>query len=67
LQMRWIDVETGVIVAVERKEIQQVVPGSFRVPGVRFSGSPQDAALLTAVNEGARDLIDDMMRAVALR
>jgi len=67
LQMRWIDVETGVIVAVERKEMQQVVPGSFRVPGVRFSGSPQDAALLTAVNDGARDLIDDMMRAVALR
>lgn len=65
LQMRMVDVETGRILAAVQQPMQQVVPGSFRMDTLRFAGSPQDAAVLNVVTEGAKLAIDDIMRAAA--
>jgi hypothetical protein len=65
LQMRMVDVETGRILAAVQQPMQKVVLGSFRMDTFRFAGSPQDAAVLTVVTEGAKLAIDDMMRAAS--
>ena len=67
VSMRMVDVATGRIVAAVQQRVQQVVPGAFVAAGIAFGGSPEDAALLTAVTDGASRAIDDLMRTVATR
>lgn len=64
IQMRMIDVETGRIFAAVQKQMQQVVPGSFRYNNIGFAGDARDAAILTVINRGAVLAIDDLMRAI---
>jgi hypothetical protein len=65
--MRMVDVATGRIVAAVQRPVQQIVPGAFVAAGIAFGGSPEDAALLTAVTNGATRAIDDLMRTVGSR
>jgi len=65
VQMRMVDVETGRILAASQKQMQQVVPGSFRYGSIGFAGDSRDAAILTVINTGAQQAIDELMRAIA--
>jgi curli biogenesis system outer membrane secretion channel CsgG len=64
VQMRLVDVETGRIFAAAQKQMQQVVPGSFRYGYIGFSGDCCDAAILTIINSGVQQAIDELMRGI---
>jgi curli biogenesis system outer membrane secretion channel CsgG len=64
IQLRMVDVATSRVIAAIQSPVQRVVPGSFAVRGVGFSGRPDEAALLNAVADGAQAAVDDLMRAI---